>query len=157
MRNELDARNLTRRFHTLILYKSIEVDVSVYLVFRYEKGSWVNLSVMITANHRGHFEFNICSLADPDEIETEDCFAKYPLSLEDGSYSYALNTSDVGLYPITVKLPDELTCDRCVLRWDWTTGNNWGLCTDEDGAQQTGALGCGPQETFRTCTDISVL
>jgi len=32
------------------------------------------------------------------------------------------------------------------------SGNSWGLC--EDG---TGALGCGPQETFRTCSDISLL
>jgi len=31
------------------------------------------------------------------------------------------------------------------------SGNNWGFC--EDG---TGALGCGPQETFRACSDISL-
>jgi hypothetical protein len=31
------------------------------------------------------------------------------------------------------------------------SGNNWGFC--EDG---TGTLGCGPQETFRTCSDISL-
>jgi hypothetical protein len=31
------------------------------------------------------------------------------------------------------------------------SGNSWGVC-----ANGTGALGCGPQETFRTCSDISL-
>jgi hypothetical protein len=30
-------------------------------------------------------------------------------------------------------------------------GNNWGDCGDGTSAQ-----GCGPQETFRACSDISV-
>jgi len=32
------------------------------------------------------------------------------------------------------------------------SGNNWGFCGDG-----TGALGCGPQETFRSCSDISLI
>jgi hypothetical protein len=31
------------------------------------------------------------------------------------------------------------------------SGNSWGSCGDG-----TGALGCGPQETFRTCSDIAI-
>lgn len=31
------------------------------------------------------------------------------------------------------------------------TGNNWGICPDGKGK-----IGCGPQETFRNCADISV-
>lgn len=30
-------------------------------------------------------------------------------------------------------------------------GNNWGICADG-----TGALGCGPQEEFRACADVTV-
>lgn len=30
-------------------------------------------------------------------------------------------------------------------------GNNWGKCGD--GSQQ---VGCGPQETYRNCADVSV-
>lgn len=40
-------------------------------------------------------------------------------------------------------------CNAC--QWTYTAGNNWGLC--EDG---TNGQGCGPQETFRACADISV-
>ena len=33
-------------------------------------------------------------------------------------------------------------------------GNNWGSCVEQgiDGA----SLGCGPQETFRACSDIAI-
>lgn len=44
-----------------------------------------------------------------------------------------------------------LECGNCVLQWRYIAGNNWGMC--EDG---TGAVGCGPQEEFRACSDISI-
>ena len=49
------------------------------------------------------------------------------------------------------RLPKGLKCTQCILQWIYTTGNNWGQC--EDG---TGALGCGPQEQFRGCSDIRI-
>jgi hypothetical protein len=45
----------------------------------------------------------------------------------------------------------DFTCKKCVLQWRYRGGNNWGKC--EDG---TSALGCGPQEEFRACADISI-
>lgn len=44
-----------------------------------------------------------------------------------------------------------LECPNCVLQWRYVAGNNWGMC--EDG---TGAVGCGPQEEFRACADITI-
>lgn len=38
-----------------------------------------------------------------------------------------------------------------MLQWRYVAGNNWGVC--ENG---TGAVGCGPQEEFRACSDISI-
>lgn len=38
-----------------------------------------------------------------------------------------------------------------MLQWRYIAGNNWGMC--EDG---TGAVGCGPQEEFRACSDVSI-
>ena len=32
-------------------------------------------------------------------------------------------------------------------------GNNWGKCADG----VTGAVGCGPQETFRGCADVEIV
>ena len=31
-------------------------------------------------------------------------------------------------------------------------GNNWGKCDDG-----SGAVGCGPQETFRDCADVEIV
>lgn len=45
----------------------------------------------------------------------------------------------------------DLLCNQCVLQWRYIAGNNWGLC--EDGV---GAVGCGPQEEFRACSDIAL-
>ncbi|XP_012254771.2 uncharacterized protein LOC105685357 [Athalia rosae] len=130
------------------------------VVASYRRGSQVNVTLLITANHKGYFKFNICDLsgANEKEVETEACFDAYPLSLIDGSDNYKLVSERTGLFQVPLKLPDTLEiCDRCVLRWHYTTGNNWGFCTDENGvAQGYGALGCGPQETFRTCSDISI-
>lgn len=44
-----------------------------------------------------------------------------------------------------------LECGNCVLQWRYIAGNNWGMCGDG-----TGAVGCGPQEEFRACSDVSI-
>ncbi|XP_043656746.1 uncharacterized protein LOC122622399 [Drosophila teissieri] len=108
------------------------------------------VNVKITANHLGYFRFHICNL-DENGSESDDCFNQYPLNFTDGSQKYYINTT-TGDIPVTVKLPNDLNCIHCVLRWTYTAGNNWGVC--EDG---TGAMGCGAQETFINCADISVL
>lgn len=38
-----------------------------------------------------------------------------------------------------------------MLQWRYIAGNNWGMCDDG-----TGAVGCGPQEEFRACADITI-
>lgn len=40
---------------------------------------------------------------------------------------------------------------NCVLQWRYVAGNNWGICPDGKVA-----LGCGPQEEFRACSDITI-
>lgn len=53
---------------------------------------------------------------------------------------------------MTYKLPSGLVCDHCVLQWRYTAGNNWGTC--KNGTQ---GLGCGNQEQFGACSDISIV
>lgn len=94
----------------------------------------------------------------------EDCFQ--PLNLGNGDGQYNVVTGEKTIHT-QVQLPQGLTCDRCVLRWHYQagellhlaenklyssrTGNNWGKC--EDGSYDQG---CGPQETFRSCADITI-
>ncbi|XP_021921720.1 uncharacterized protein LOC110830757 [Zootermopsis nevadensis] len=120
------------------------------VVAQYRAGSIIKTTTKLTANHAGHVEFRLCPLASKKDLETEDCFEKYPLRLKDGSTSYKIPGKITGEIEIDLVLPD-VKCEQCVLQWTYVTGNSWGIC--EDG---TGALGCGPQETFRTCSDISL-
>lgn len=55
------------------------------------------------------------------------------------------------VYEIKYTLPAGLTCSQCVLQWKYMAGNNWGMCPNG-----TGAVGCGPQEEFRSCADIAI-
>lgn len=45
----------------------------------------------------------------------------------------------------------DLECGNCVLQWKYISGNNWGKCKDGTSAQ-----GCGPQEEFRGCSDVTI-
>lgn len=69
----------------------------------------------------------------------------------------------------TAILPPGLSCNHCVLRLHYRAGNNWGgeswfqevgpfyrmpWFTDCPGGG--GGMGCGYQETFRSCSDISI-
>ncbi|CAL1678311.1 unnamed protein product [Lasius platythorax] len=121
------------------------------IVKTYKPGQMIELVARITANHMGFFQYSICPLNHGKELETEECFAKYPLKMEDGSDRYVLKSSNRGDYKMNAYLPKDLTCEHCVLRWEYVAGNNWGKC--EDG---TNKQGCGPQETFKSCSDISI-
>ncbi|XP_043286014.1 uncharacterized protein [Venturia canescens] len=122
------------------------------IVETYKAGSEFTANVEITANHLGFFTFNLCPLKNSSDLETEECFAKHKVELVRGGYKYLVETPRTGDYLIKLRLPKGLKCKHCVLRWQYTAGNSWGYC--EDGV--AGALGCGDQETFRTCSDIEI-
>lgn len=86
------------------------------------------------------------------DLETDECFAEYPVLLSDGSKLFTISNDEKGPVSYKVKLPEGLTCRHCVMRWHWRVANTWGLC--ENG---THAVGCGNQETFRSCSDISIV
>lgn len=52
---------------------------------------------------------------------------------------------------MTIFILPELECQNCVLQWKYIAGNNWGICKDG-----SGAVGCGPQEEFRACSDVAI-
>ncbi|CAH0551842.1 unnamed protein product [Brassicogethes aeneus] len=115
----------------------------------YKPGSTIDVHIKITYNHIGHFTYSLCKLDNPNKPEAgEHCFK--PLKLADGSASYKVKPEDKEVYNKVV-LPN-MTCKRCVLRWNWTVGNNWGTCKDGKGGK-----GCGPQEVFRNCADIAIV
>ncbi|CAB3230487.1 unnamed protein product [Arctia plantaginis] len=119
-----------------------------YIVAHYEAGETINTKVHLSTSHLGFWELRIC----PDPYhQSQDCFDNgYLLELEDGGTKYYPRKGD-GSYDVTFRLPERLTCEHCVLQWQYTAGNNWGFC-----ANGTQGLGCGNQEQFYSCADISI-
>ncbi|XP_044312789.1 uncharacterized protein LOC123037201 [Drosophila rhopaloa] len=125
------------------------------IVRNYLPGSKMTIRVELTASHMGYFEFRIC----PNHSAIQSCLDKNVLIILDGSPSQA-HPQDLNfrfyprngsrIYEIHAQLPD-FTCDQCVLQWRYVAGNNWGMCNDG-----IGAIGCGPQEEFRSCSDIAL-
>ncbi|XP_016958859.1 uncharacterized protein LOC108030488 [Drosophila biarmipes] len=125
------------------------------IVRSYLPGSKIKILVELTASHMGYFEFRIC----PNQSAKQFCFDQNVLLILEGYPSHPIPTDlNIRFYPrngsriyeIQAQLPD-LTCDQCVLQWRYVAGNNWGICSDGNGA-----VGCGPQEEFRSCSDIAL-
>ncbi|XP_070851903.1 uncharacterized protein [Drosophila suzukii] len=125
------------------------------IVRSYLPGSKIKIRVEITASHMGYFEFRIC----PNQIAKQFCLDQNVLLILEGRPSQPIPSDlDIRFYPrngsriyeIQARLPD-FTCDQCVLQWRYVAGNNWGICSDGNGA-----IGCGPQEEFRSCSDIAI-
>ncbi|XP_062562175.1 uncharacterized protein LOC134225820 [Armigeres subalbatus] len=126
------------------------------IVRRYRPGSVFTLRVELTASHMGYFEFRIC-----DNVKAQqDCLDQHPLKILSGTPSiphpndletrfYPRNGSRI--YEMKAELPQNFQCTNCVIQWKYIAGNNWGMCPDGNGA-----VGCGPQEEFRACADVSV-
>jgi hypothetical protein len=115
-------------------------------------GQVIDVSVQLTANHFGYFVFRVCPVTDESREVTQECLNKHELKVDGTNYpKYKLSNAKTGIFTVKVKLPDGLSCDRCVFQWDYRSGNNWGKC--EDRSMKTG---CGPQETFRGCADIRI-
>lgn len=118
------------------------------IVKTYKKGQVIETSNRITANHYGFISWQLCNL--DVKIESEDCFSQYQLATTSGEINWTIPTS-TGDFKVQLQLPSKLVCNHCVLRWTYTAGNNWGICPDG-----RGKLGCGSQETFKSCSDIRI-
>ncbi|XP_001602093.2 uncharacterized protein LOC100118004 [Nasonia vitripennis] len=128
-----------------------------HIVRRYQAGQRVKVVVDLSANHLGFFQFSICELKNNNDVETEECFDKNPLKIVDKSGElvdrHPIIAGQNGDIELEVELPKSLKCERCVFRWHYSAGNNWGFCNQKT---LEGRMGCGPQETFRSCADVSI-
>ncbi|XP_041377639.1 uncharacterized protein LOC121390010 [Gigantopelta aegis] len=119
----------------------------------YVEGELISVVVKVTANHLGYFEFRLCPLDSRTPRVTQSCLDHTLLKIQDGHdwTTKYYPGSRKGEFSIRVKLPDGLTCTRCVMQWTYRAGNNWD-CSKEEGC----CKGCGPQEHFINCADIAI-
>lgn len=87
----------------------------------YKSGSFIPVSVYITANHFGYFIYDLCNLS-AEKQESDECFFRNKLQIIDGKDYYKLPNGSTGWFNTTIKLPPGLTCNHCVLRWTYNTG-----------------------------------
>ncbi|GFO22686.1 cell wall integrity and stress response component 4-like [Plakobranchus ocellatus] len=120
----------------------------------YYQGGVINITVHLTANHKGFFEFKICPVNDPAVRATKECLNSHNLTMEDGSGTRFGITTEMGNGMITTSwvLPSDVTCSQCVLQWRYHAGNSYGRNRD-DGRE---CVGCGYQEEFYGCADIQI-
>lgn len=81
----------------------------------------------------------------------QECLDLNVLQTSSGTGEWRVPTSTPGMFDLSVELPVDLQCSHCVLQWTYRASNNWGVCQDG-----SGALGCGKQEHFRACADITI-
>ena len=120
----------------------------------YREGDVINVKVELTANHNGFFVFKLCPTTTKTKEVTQKCLNRFLLNVLNSNISdkYIVPSNRAQMFTILLKLPNGLTCDRCLFQWTYTSANNWGKC--ENGLS---AVGCGPQETFRACADIRIV
>ncbi|KAH3809986.1 integumentary mucin C.1-like [Dreissena polymorpha] len=121
----------------------------------YVKSANIEVTVRLTANHKGWWEFRLCPLPNSRTKVTQECLDQYLLTTDNGNTRYDLVANqiiDSREFKVGLKLPDNVTCENCVLQWKYNSGNSWS-CNST-----TCCLGCGPgQENFWNCADIRIV
>ncbi|KAK3606445.1 hypothetical protein CHS0354_041386 [Potamilus streckersoni] len=119
----------------------------------YKAGETISVRVQITVNHGGWFEFRLCPNNDPQKRVTRSCLDRNLLAQPNGQNRYQINAGDgITVYTVNLVLPRGLTCSQCVLQWKWNTATNWGCEASGQCCQ-----GCGHQEEFYSCADITIM
>jgi Lytic polysaccharide mono-oxygenase, cellulose-degrading len=113
---------------------------------KYVQGEEIEVEIVLTAHHMGHFEFSVCPLV-AGGVASGDCFAQYPLEFvadplygapKDTKYpnrayiappALASATSNLEgtpelRYLFRLQLPDNLVGDLVLLQWHYLTANS---------------------------------
>lgn len=90
----------------------------------YEEGSEMDITVHLTANHLGFFEFRLCPNNNYKARVKQACLDKYLLERADGQGTrfYVPKGKYNAMFNYTLKLPRGLTCSQCVVQWKYRTG-----------------------------------
>merc|ERR1712110_915773 len=120
---------------------SFEVESPIYTgerVANYTKGAEIQVKVKNNAGHQGGpHSFHICE-ASYKKDPTQECLDSNPLEfVKTGLFEDDLfNNVDEQIRNIktyTVRLPEDLTCDHCVIQWKWiakATNQLYHSCAD---------------------------
>lgn len=102
----------------------------------FTEGQTIDIEIVITAHHKGEFNFFLCDLPEGSSASTpvtKSCLRKHRLRMPNGKTKYQLPppAGSPSHYNMQYKLPQGVTCSRCVLQWYWKTGNSPGAYPEE--------------------------
>ncbi|CAF1286058.1 unnamed protein product [Adineta steineri] len=121
------------------------------IVRHYVSGALIDIKILLSANHNGFMEFRLCPALDSNTEVTQECLNQNILHIQGFGIQYPVSQG-MDLIFLRARLPYGLSCTRCVLQWRYHAGNNWGRDIETGKA----CLGCGSQEEFYNCADISI-
>ncbi|XP_065927744.1 uncharacterized protein [Magallana gigas] len=106
---------------------------------RYKRGDIIKVKIVLTAYHKGYFQFKICPHNNPTRRVSQAGLDRNRLTLA-GTNQYFFYPTKSGVYYIDLQLPRNMDCTQCVLQWHYITGNSPGF----------------PPEMFINCADIAI-
>ncbi|XP_012938498.1 uncharacterized protein LOC106011887 [Aplysia californica] len=110
----------------------------------------VTLATVLFSHVQGHGR-----LIDPPARSTMWRYGfNTPVNYDDNALycgGFDVRSWDSKVHHVDVQLPRGLTCTQCVLQWKYNAGNSWGCRGQNDCC-----VGCGHQEQFYGCADISI-
>lgn len=86
----------------------------------------MEVTVELTANHLGWFEFHLCPQDDPSTPVTAECLEQNLLPLATGGTRFNV-TSEMRMITYNVVLPKDMICTQCVIQWKYNTGRLYHL------------------------------
>ncbi|XP_043285782.1 uncharacterized protein [Venturia canescens] len=123
------------------------------IVKTYKSGSRIHVKVYMTEGHHGYMDFSLCPINEETKTETEFCFdlISHKLKFLDGKWKLKVySRPNQTEYEFNLRLPEGLTCEHCVLRWQYFS-DNWWDCHDG-----TSRPDCGLQWALRSCADVKI-
>ncbi len=118
----------------------------------YRQGQEIEVAVDLTSNHQGWFEFRIAKLTQPLQADDKGRLRGHLLELVGGGTRFNLpRGSGDQVFKVKLNLPNGLVCDKCVMQWWYSAGNNWDC--DNTGC----GMGKGKQEHFVNCADVQIV
>ncbi|CAF0817909.1 unnamed protein product [Brachionus calyciflorus] len=119
----------------------------------YSQGQVIDVTVQITSNHKGFFEFRICNIDNSKTDASQSCLNQNLLRDNFARTRIPVQPGLTGLINTKIKLPDNLACENCVFQWKYHTANFWNI----DPITKKGCVGCGIQEVFMGCADVKII
>ena len=106
----------------------------------YYEGQSINITIDVTANHNGYFEFRLCQNDEFMKVVTQECFDEHLLLIHNNNeevlspsqasvfdlklnkYKYFVpNKKNIKNY-VHAQLPQNVKCKYCVLQWKYHAG-----------------------------------